>query len=184
MATKMYTIAWASPQGGEPDQHGNMWQTIVLDGYEPKVKILTKNAVNKGDQLYGQITNEESKAGNKYYRFRKEQVPEGQPLPQRSSVSSPSAKTHGSSNQDREDGMAWGNALTNATNLVIAFKGDDVYKATDQIIEIATILFQARGGNVQDETEKTETKLTPAQTGETVLEDIDDEPVDLSDIPF
>lgn len=78
--SKFYTVSWASDPSGDPDQHGNRWQNLKLEGYDGyTVRILAKNPINKGQQMYGHVEKAEkrSKPGEFYYRFRRQQVPEG-----------------------------------------------------------------------------------------------------------
>lgn len=72
--------------GKEPyvDQHGNTWCTAVFLGEGEPVKWVVKDptAVKVGDSYYGNITEEKSKAGKPYLRFRRETRPEGSTSPQ------------------------------------------------------------------------------------------------------
>lgn len=67
--------------GKEPyvDQHGNTWCTAVFVGEGEPVKWVVKDPtqVKIGNSYYGTITEEKSKAGKPYLRFRREKVPEG-----------------------------------------------------------------------------------------------------------
>jgi len=78
METKYYTISWVSKPSAQPDNHGNYWYNLKLEGYEYNVAILAKNEPTVGQRIYGKVTKEEkkSKPGEHYYRFRKEQVPD------------------------------------------------------------------------------------------------------------
>ena len=66
------------------DPHSNYWCNIALKGVSEPVKIVvrdpTKYAV--GQKIYGKITDETSKAGKAYRRFRREAQPEATPQQQ------------------------------------------------------------------------------------------------------
>ena len=77
MSSKFYRVSWASPLGDKPDQHGNNWQSLALEGVEPKIAILVQNAIQKDTAIYGRVEKKTSQKGNEYYRFYREQLPEG-----------------------------------------------------------------------------------------------------------
>lgn len=66
--------------GKEPyvDQHGNTWVTAVFLGEGEPVKWVVKetSALTIGNSYYGSITEEKSKAGKPYLRFRREKRPD------------------------------------------------------------------------------------------------------------
>jgi hypothetical protein len=71
--------------GKEPyvDQHGNTWLTAVFLGEGEPVKWVVKDptTVKVGDKYHGSITEEKSKAGKPYLRFRREARPDGPTSP-------------------------------------------------------------------------------------------------------
>lgn len=71
---KFYNIEWVSPPSETPDNHGNYWYSIKIDG--KTIKQLAKNPPTTG-QRYGEITKETSRSGKEYYRFRPQRVPDG-----------------------------------------------------------------------------------------------------------
>lgn len=71
---QFHNIEWVSPPSETPDQHGNHWYTVKIAGRN--VQTLAKNPPQVG-QVYGEVSEETSKAGKKYYRLRRQQVPEG-----------------------------------------------------------------------------------------------------------
>lgn len=71
---KFYNIEWVSPPSETPDQHGNRWYSLKIEG--KTIKQLAKNPPTIG-QRYGEITKETAKSGNVYYRFRPQKVPDG-----------------------------------------------------------------------------------------------------------
>jgi len=137
--TKFYTIKWASPASDPTPPHNNRWQTIILEGYDPKVKISVKEAHKAQDQIYGNVTKETSQAGQEYFRFRKQQIPDGVERPQ-----TPSAGPS----------------------------------------ELLELIKEIHAVVVPPSDEESHTASDIAEPNETVLDDIDDEPVDLSDVPF
>lgn len=72
--------------GKEPfvDNHGNTWCTAVFLGEGEPVKWVVKDPtqVKIGNKYYGTISEEKSKAGKTYLRFRREKLPEGSVSPQ------------------------------------------------------------------------------------------------------
>lgn len=60
------------------DQNGNTWCSVTFEGVSEPIKWVVKDptTVNVGDKVYGKITDETSKAGNPYRRFRREKRPE------------------------------------------------------------------------------------------------------------
>lgn len=139
---KFYTIKWASPASDPLPPHNNVWQTIILEGYDPKVKISVKEAHKAGDQIYGDVTKEQSKAGAEYYRFRKQQVPDGVERPQQTTLPANNSELM--------------TLVKEIHAVVVANKAESR--------DVATIADRA--------------------AEETILDDIDDEPVNLDDIPF
>lgn len=66
--------------GNFQDPHGNTWCDMVLGGITEPVRIVVKdpNSIKEGMTLYGRVTEQTSKAGKTYLRFKREQRPEGQ----------------------------------------------------------------------------------------------------------
>lgn len=66
--------------GKEPylDPHGNTWATVAFLGISEPIKWVVKDPskVKVGDKVWGKITDETSKAGKPYLRFRKEKRPD------------------------------------------------------------------------------------------------------------
>lgn len=120
--------------GDFKDQHGNVWGTAVFLGEGEPVKWVVKDplSIKIGQKYYGSITEEKSKAGKPYLRFRREKVPDG--------------TQNASGGKFDSEGMAWGNALTNATQLVINFQeaGMTLDDATNCVIDTAKQLFEGR----------------------------------------
>lgn len=69
--------------GDFQDQHGNYWCNAAFDGIGEPVRWVIKDPskIKEGESYYGKVTMEKSKAGNAYLRFRREERPEGAPLP-------------------------------------------------------------------------------------------------------
>lgn len=70
--------------GDFKDAHGNTWATAVFLGEGEPVKWVVKDptAIKVGQKYYGSITEQKSKAGKTYLRFKRESVPEGSGSPQ------------------------------------------------------------------------------------------------------
>lgn len=69
-----YTIT-AFEKGDFQDNHGNYWCSMVVDGVGEPVKIVVKDPTKYevGMKLFGDITEQTSKAGNAYLRFKRAQ---------------------------------------------------------------------------------------------------------------
>ena len=81
------------------------------------------------------------------------------------------------------EGMAWGNALNNAVQLVSQSSktGDDAYSLARESIEIAKILFAAKPGTAVE----AETKQNIENTfGKDTVADVSEDEFSLRDIPF
>jgi hypothetical protein len=65
-------------KGDFQDNHGNFWCDMALRGVSEPVKIVVKDPTKyqDGDKIYGRITQETSKAGKSYQRFRRELAPD------------------------------------------------------------------------------------------------------------
>lgn len=144
---------------GNVDQHGNAGYSVTFsDG--SFAFMLAKKAPEVGVAEWGEIIDapKKNKPNETYKKFVRVQKDE--------------PKSH---KVDSSDGMAWGNALTNATSLVIAF-GDPaggLGKAKLDVVATAKFLFDTRGGDLS------EVKATDIAGGSP-----DDEQIDLDEIPF
>lgn len=67
-------------KGDFVDDHGNYWCSMALAGVSEPVRIVVKDPMQYRDgmTLYGHISDETSKAGKPYLRFRKDQRDEHQ----------------------------------------------------------------------------------------------------------
>jgi hypothetical protein len=65
-------------KGDFQDNHGNFWCNVALRGLSEPVMIVVKDPTKykDGDKIYGRITQETSKAGKSYQRFRREPRPD------------------------------------------------------------------------------------------------------------
>lgn len=123
---------------GEPnpfkDDYGNTWCTAVFLGIGEPVKWVIKDpsTVKVGETYYGEIKEMKSKANKPYLRFykaKKEDTPAG----------------HGSkSDQAYNDGMRWGNSLTNAVaTMQIYGEFDNLGDLRQKVIETAEYYYSA-----------------------------------------
>lgn len=71
-------------KGDFQDNYGNYWCDAAFEGVSEPVRWVVKDpmTVEEGELYYGTITQETSKAGKEYNRFRKEQRPEATEQPQ------------------------------------------------------------------------------------------------------
>lgn len=162
------------------EQYKKEFQTyaLALSGLGEPVKLNKVVPVNKepqvGDVLNGSVEEKTSKNGRPYYQFKVE--------------SSYQPKSNGKSYDS--DGMAWGNSLTNAVQIVAqtSKSGADAYSLARDALEIAKLFFESRPGAtaVIAETKDNlqQTFGSTAKPQDTVVTDISDEPINIDDIPF
>lgn len=81
MAKEYELTAFDTGKDPYVDQHGNTWCTAVFLGEGEPVKWVVKDptVVGVGKLYYGTITEETSKAGKPYLRFRREKLPDAPP---------------------------------------------------------------------------------------------------------
>ena len=160
-----YKIVGVSSKVDEwSSQYGQMkTYYLKLDGVNEPIKLNQKDsspAPQTGQTLNGSI--QEDKFGKK---FKKES---------NFGASNYSANTV-SKTQKNDDGMAWGNALTNAVAVVKA--GLDA----EEVLKVARVLFDGR--NEKSET-KEETKPAPKVEKKDDFNADDLDEINLDDIPF
>lgn len=134
-------------------------------------KVPVKQEPQVGDVLTGTVEEKTSKTGRPYYKFKAEN----------------NYQPKGNGKSYDSDGMAWGNSLTNAVQIVAqtSKSGADAYSLARDALEIAKLFFDARPGHsaeVVAETKKDNLQATFGST-DTVAE-VPDEEIDLSSIPF
>lgn len=128
------------------DQWSNSYGTfqsiaMALEGVGEPVNINRKvnedgtyKEISEGDELYGDLELKTGKSGKEYYKF-KSVKPEG---------FGGGGKKYGKSKEEL-DGLAWGNALTNATQLVINHgQAEDLEDAINKVIGTAELLVEGR----------------------------------------
>lgn len=157
-------------KGDFQDQHQNFWCDMVLLGVGEPVRIAVKDPTQYqvGQKLYGRIDEVISKQGKPYKRFFKEERPEQQGF---TGSSQSTGKSYDS------EGQAWGNAVTNATNLVINTlePGKNLDDATHLVLATAERLFNGRGNKSgYDQARAKADELRPVAAGATFD---DDEPL-------
>lgn len=167
--TEEYTIR-AFKATDFKDQNGNTWCSVTFEGVSEPIKWVVKDptTVNVGDKVYGKITDETSKAGNPYRRFRREKRPE-QPenAPQGQSDEYWQQRNH-------EIRAQW--AIGQAVNLY-KDKVDTTDSSFGEIIETGAKLFYAMVDRVAAGEPEEET------VSEEDIKKVDEETF-LNDIPF
>ena len=118
MAEKFYKITGTKRLDGV-DNYGNVTDSIYVEGETDSAlwKHSPETVSEKGTTVYGEITNEVSKAGNPWRKFTKKQVPEDV-----TNESSNAPQTHSKASQGTStggDGARQGMAINNAANYVI-----------------------------------------------------------------
>lgn len=120
---------WQRPGGGIIYYH-----RVYVHGRNKPIEVGKQrpNALNPGDKLYGDITPTEYPS-DKFKAAPRDGQQFGRP-PARSVES----------REKEQEGMAWGNALTNATNLVIAAGFKDNNEASELVYQVTKKLYQSR----------------------------------------
>lgn len=183
-------------KGDFQDAHLNYWCDMALEGVSEPVRIAVKDPMTYSDgmTLYGHITDETSKAGKPYRRFRKDQRDEGQ---QSFSGASPS-KSNYKTDDHTQESIARSVALKAAVDYL---NGQPEIKKN--VLGIAEeFLAWLQGGNQPTETKTEQTGYDKAkaqadaikerQTDDqaldsytrTVVQEYEGEPFDLSQIPY
>lgn len=179
-----YELTWFTA-GDFQDPHGNTWCNAAFVGVSEPVRWVVKDPTAKhvGDKYYGKITQETSKAGKPYLRFRQEQKPEE---PQ---------TIGGNAGATKEDDAYWGEknsaikaqwAIGQAIASFPLIEGKSY--SFEQIEERAKEYF-AMVDRVKGERLPALPPLTPKQQDQVEDEEIkslmeQEQPINLDDIPF
>lgn len=159
---------------GMSDDNGNKWYNINVEGDTRGIMMLAKKPPVVGEKEFGVVEEVTKKSGDgTYTRFYRKNRQEALSQPDFTArMENKPASQHSEYNPD---GVAWGNALTNATTLV--GQGGD----PNEVINVARILFEGRPGNVEVKTTELPVKGTigkeeeplPEPQGEINMDDID-----------
>jgi hypothetical protein len=163
---KEYTIK-AVKGSGIKDTHGNEWFSVLFESGE-QVSWLAKSQPQVGDTVYGTITEEEkkNKPGETYRRFRKEQRENYQT---------------NQSNEIREDNdsMYRCNALNNA----VASRKDG--ESVETTLSVADKYYEwLKGNQIVEKAKEIFSDDTPVPEPQGEVVDLDDNDINLDDIPF
>lgn len=150
---------WTSPDGKV---------TIWLIKFEHDGKVDTINTMSKVLAQEGWTGDMEIYTNTKGKDYAR-QAPKEEPT---------SNSGGGGGHNDMSEGMAWGNALTNATNLVIAFgpKDSNVGQATEWTLKAAEMLVEGRPDNKPEE--------KPEQSIVDSFGSFEENVIQVEDIPF
>lgn len=191
-----YTITKVSDEAPRPWKNGISYYKVRLEGHPRPVSIGKKSVPAVGNTVYGDIT-----AGADYAKednFKSAQRPQfadnASQAPVRLETPGPAALTR---SNEMNDGMAWGNALTNATSLVTTFAAqhNDLDSVVELTLTTAKRLYSGRDDkSVSAETTEAEKPklikpeaLKKAQQSDDLppVDLYDEEPIDLDEIePF
>jgi len=175
-------LVTSAKEVGEPDQYGNKAFSVFFENETKPVFMKTKagNEPTPDKPEYGIITDEPKKSGDGTYRkFTRKQKEEGVTTTQTVNVDNKSYPVPQGKEITVSDGMAWGNALTNATSLV--GQGGD----PSEVLKVAEMFFNHRFGLQDKVEEKVEEEVpVPEPKGEVGLDIDPDGEIDLDDIPF
>lgn len=143
---KDYTVKDAKKNDMWENSYGKFQSyALALDGVGEPVSINRKvmddgshKEINTGDTLYGDLV-EQSKNGKTWYKFKTQKKQAG-----------------GKNDEDYQKGMRWGNALTNATQLVINYGGADLdlHTAVESVVATARLLDGSQDEKAQETAKK------------------------------
>lgn len=116
---KFYTVSSDPKRLDGADNYGNVTDSVFFEGETETVlwKHAPTTEVAKGTKVYGEITNETSKAGKPWRKFSKRQVPEDNQDVETAGDPS-SSKTNAKSSYN-PDGARQGMAINNGAKYVI-----------------------------------------------------------------
>lgn len=187
-----FTVKTLKAITGEKDANGNIAYNISFDEIEGTYFMLAQKAPVVGGKEFGEVLEAVGKSGKPYTKFRR--LRRDEHVGAVAQATSNATPTH--DNSSYEDGMAWGNALTNATSLVTTFgnKSVSIPHHAESVILIAHQLVNGRNNaeTVQAEAPKLvkpealNKAQQPAENPDLPPVDLyDEEPVDLDNIgPF
>lgn len=187
---------------GKQDQNGNDMFWVSFDGVQDNALMFAKKMPETGTLEYGELTNETGKTGKPYLRFRRKQKEDGQTF--HSEVKSFKGEKEYTDHHE-EIKAQW--AIGQAVQWCIAHPSqvyDDIegtakefYVMVDRVkgndpkeqrgIEdnpaTGYDVFKSAGGQVKSQALADDQPPTSAYD-DVVVEEIDDSPIDLSEIPF
>lgn len=194
-----YRVKTVKEAGGEPDQYGVVGYWVTFEGHENSALMRAKNAPVVGGMEYGNVTKETSKAGKEYYKFKREQREDGAPSRPSSTVSNTPKKEWVDHSDDIKAQWAIGQAvqLAVAHDPAKAWGMDDIEPLAKEFYSMVDRVkgeedkpsgyeaFKSAGGQVKSEALAKGEELPPVDIyDDVVIEEIDDTPIDLSEIPF
>lgn len=112
---KFYTVSSDPKRLDGEDQYHNVTDSVFFEGETETVlwKHAPTTEVVKGTKVYGEITNETSKAGKPWRKFNKRQVPEDNQDGETLSTTSPARPAY------NQEGARQGMAINNGAKYVI-----------------------------------------------------------------
>lgn len=186
-------------KGDFQDPHGNYWCDMALKGVGEPVRIVVKDPTqfHDGMSIYGNITDETSKAGKPYQRFRREQRPDDE-QPSKPPVTYTKDKPTEEYWEDKNSAIKAQWAIGQAIKLQTAFavqKKDPALLASKEVEDAAKYLF-----GMVERVKGTEAPKAPSSPSVSVEDQVaqeqakrdadlvhafdDGTPVNLDDIPF
>jgi len=178
-------------KGDFKDQNGNYWCTMAVRGVSEPVRIVVKDPMHEdfqeGKNLYGKITDETSKAGKPYLRFRREKRDDGQQgsLPIKSDKPSPEYW------DDKNASIQAQFAIKTAVMALGVRTDKNLAHYVDEVQAMATELFamipRVSGKENDDEAQEKLGQEIADKVGEVaseVADEIDSKPINMDDIPF
>lgn len=162
-------------KGDFQDNHGNYWCSMVLEGVGEPVRIVVKDPMQfeSGMTLYGDISEETSKAGRQYLRFRRAERPEGERSPTKDK---PSEEYWEQKNATIRAQWAIGQAVQ--LHIAVTAKGNEEAQSIKETAKELFAMVDEVSGS-----QKNQERVAEEVTDRVPVEEYDKE-IDLSDIPF
>lgn len=195
-----YRVKTVKEAGGEPDQYGVVGYWVTFEGHENSALMRAKNAPVVGGMEYGTVSLEKSKStGKEYYKFKREQREDSAPSRPTSTVSSSPKKEWVDHSDDIRAQFAIKTAAHIAPHFVttaggleefIEIEAKKLYAMVDRVKgeedkPSGYEAFKSAGGQVKSEALAKGEELPPTDAyADVVIEEFEDEPIDLSTIPF
>jgi hypothetical protein len=188
--------------GDYQDNNQNFWCDMALRGVGEPVRIVVRDPsqFHDGMTLYGKVTEETSRAGKSYLRFRREQKPE-QTTPQVVALGAtpPAPKTEWQPKDQNAIRAQW--AIGQACGLCDKFEPNAILQVAQTLYEMVDVVKRPKadapemGLTPEEEVAQKQAKADAERIRQTfsdgspvpdvVIEDFDEnEPIDLNSIPF
>lgn len=179
MNPQTYTITDVKETSLDPDTYGNVFYNVAFQGYGEPVLWKTKNRPEVGASVYGHMEPSRSGKSTIFKRDKQDDAPQQQnnwaSLPKQSQDALLGKAPQYQPSKQAE--IIWSICVKEAASFVSTNNDSlDESKWSDAIKDYANALY--------NKVVEPSTAAKPAPSGDVAVEDIDDGPVKLSEIPF